>query len=179
MEEVGGNAKLRNTGANASLSTLVSQNVRLILPNLGWLLFKIWYKETQLLPSSFWSLRYSLHVSEAEHPNLLLAFGPHRLKRLGVGKPVNRWGRIRGRQLQRRPTPAGSGNHPVNYGRFVPSTVQKRRGERKDGGNPPFSSRRSSWGACLRESSKIGKLDLEVALFSPHFPNPGGGGGGG
>lgn len=29
----------------------------------------------------------------------------------------------------------------------------------------PIFIKRSSWGACLREGSKIGNLDLEVALF--------------
>lgn len=36
---------------------------------------------------------------------------------------------------------------------------------------PPFSSKRSFWGgACLQEGSKIGNLDLQVALFYPTFP---------
>lgn len=51
------------------------------------------------------------------------------------GKACNRWGRIRGRQmqrLQRRPTPAGIGSHPVKSGRFVPIAAQKRRREKME-----------------------------------------------
>lgn len=51
--------------------------------------------------------------------------------------------------------------------------AQPKKGAERGWRQPPFSSKRSPRGACLQECSKIGNLDLEVAPFSPHFPNPG------